>query len=239
VNGLYVTGANPEELHRLVVRELTRAGLDAEPRQLAASDLGITLVGMVHHRQAERSLATLRIAGASRSRTLRPGESVVAGVTLEEVRDDGVVLRRGAQTEFLPVYRHSSGPRRGELPAVSAPPPELAGFEEPQPGADIFSVRLSRDFVDETLDRQSDLDAMLYPGFAGPDGRMLLEVAAIAPGDLFDQLGLERGDVLMRVDGELIDERENPLWDVLDARSLVELVVARDGETRIVEVEID
>ena len=237
VNGLYVTGAAPVELRRLVVRELERLGLDAEPERLAASDLGLSLVGMVRHRHADESLATIRIAGQGRSHSFRPGETVIADVVLEEVRDDGVVLRRGERTELLPIYRGHSTSRSGLPPARA-----FAGPDEPEeelPSDDVRVVRLSRDSVELALDRREELESALHPGVVDPEGRVLLEIDAIEPGDLYDLLGLELGDVLMVVDGELIDERENPLWEVLEARSLVELVVGRNGEPQIVEIEID
>jgi len=226
VNGLYVRDADLEEVRRLVGIELARIGASSEPEILMARESGLTLVGMVRNARANRSLATIRIAREQRARSFRPGETVVDGIVLDRVRDDGVRLRRGERTEFLPVApsapAHTLSRNRGRpAPAVRI---EVGG-----PSIDDVR-RIDRVQLEQALATREELESLLDVGETDAAGRGLLEVVEVPRGSLFEQLGLSPGDVLVEVDGAPIYAERNPLWDVLARSSRVHLVVRR-GQT--------
>jgi predicted DsbA family dithiol-disulfide isomerase len=235
VNGLYARGADLEEVRRLVGIELARIGEQAEPEVLIASEAGLTLVGMIRNAREDRSLATIRIAREQRARSFRPGETIVGGVVLDAVREDGVVLRKGERVEFMAVV--PSPPARALSRNQGRPPPDVR-IEVGGPSIDDLRF-IDRVEVEAALVARDDLESLLEVEETDAAGRGLLQVAEIPRGSLFERVGLEAGDVLVEVDGSPIYAEDNPLWDVLATGSRVHLVVRRGGapwETRI-EVE--
>jgi hypothetical protein len=235
VNGLYVRGADLEEVRRLVGIELERIGEQPQPEVLIAREAGLTVVGMIRNAREYRSLATIRIAREQRARSFRPGETIVDGIVLEAVREDGVQLRKGERLEFLAVA--PSPPARTLSRNQGRPRPDVR-IEVGGPSVDDFRI-IDRTEVEAALAGRDDLESMLEVGEVDAAGRGLLRVAEIPRGTLFERVGLEPGDVLVEVDGSPIYAEDNPLWDVIATSSRIHLVVRRKGahwETRI-EVE--
>ena len=56
-----------------------------------------------------------------------------------------------------------------------------------------------------------------------------LRVTEVAPGSLYELLGIEPGDVLLGVNEQPIHEGDNPLWRALESEDEVRLRVMRRG----------
>ena len=100
----------------------------------------------------------------------------------------------------------------------------------PPPDA-IFNLR--RAALAPALRERAQLEARL--GFApgSHDGRRLLKLVKVEPGDAFDQLALQTDDVLLMVDGEWVTDAGNPLWRALEDRSEITLVLLRGTRRQI------
>jgi predicted DsbA family dithiol-disulfide isomerase len=235
VNGLYVRGADLEEVRRLVGIELASMGEQPEPELLIAREAGLTLLGMVRNAREYRSLATIRIAREQRARSFRPGETIVDGVVLDAVREHGVELRKGERIEFLPVV--PSAPARTLSRNQGRPRPEVR-IEVGGPSIDDFRI-VERIEVDEALSDREDLESMLDVGDFDAAGRGLLRVSEVPRGSLLERVGLQRGDVLVEVDGTPIYAEDNPLWDVFATGSRVHLIVRRGGAPWKTRIEVE
>jgi len=60
-------------------------------------------------------------------------------------------------------------------------------------------------------------------------GHRLLKIKEVAPGSLYDLLGLQAGDVIVGVNEQPVTEAFNPLWDALEQDDEVRLRVMRRG----------
>jgi S1-C subfamily serine protease len=91
--------------------------------------------------------------------------------------------------------------------------------------------------VPVTMDRNEVLVRLADPGLlealeplAPRDGDYpLLRVREVAPGSLYELLGLEPRDVILLVNERRVNEAENPLWRALEQEREVRVRVLRSG----------
>lgn len=149
----------------------------------------------------------------------------------------------GAQNygDFIVVIDAELARRAG---AVSAPPATVAPAPITTPQATPArlpdsTLTLSRAEISRLLAGRAALEQQLGHGDLDVDGRRLLVVASVVPGDLYERLGLRAGDVLMQVDGEWVDNQRNPLWDALRDRARVSVTIIRRGLPQTFEYVIE
>jgi type II secretory pathway component PulC len=195
--------------------------------QARESDLPLLLVGTVVRDEPDKSMAAIRVAGALLARNFRPGQRVLDDAVLERVERQRVLLRRGGALEFLPL---------ASAPDTATPVAQRAPLRTMPPPNSVIDLRRAE--VDRALRDLSDLERQLAPGALDVEGKRLLIVTAVEPGNLFDLLGLREHDVLMQVDGEWIHDQLNPLWDALRDRERVRLLVMRGGFPQTLEFVI-
>ncbi|WP_313318280.1 type II secretion system protein N [Stenotrophomonas sp.] len=98
------------------------AASDRSSRPPLLANSGATaprLLGTVVHAQAERSLAVLSVVGQS-AQTLHVGDDVGAGLRLEAIANDYVVVTRGTQRYALPLSGQA-GTARTRAASASGP----------------------------------------------------------------------------------------------------------------------
>jgi predicted DsbA family dithiol-disulfide isomerase len=260
INGRYLKGVHPYpvfkkhiddallSLGRIEVKAVEEKPVEKEKgyEDAETTDLPLTLVGTLVRRDASRSVATIREEGVESAGTYHSGEEVMDGVKLVKIERERVYLRDGADLEFLPLTR----PKGGEpLPEVeegaqekSAEGPteeEIAEAEATLPDPDVI-LTLSREEVTVGLEDRESLEQALEVGVLDVEGKRLLKIAEVPEGSLYEKLGLQPHDVLMRVNGEWVYEGHNPLWSALaDAEGPVIVRVMRGGFPQTFEYEIE
>jgi type II secretory pathway component PulC len=90
-------------------------------------------------------------------------------------------------------------------------------------------VFLDRELVRERMSDRVALSSALAPVEMTVDGYRQLRIDRSSPGDLYDLLGLQAGDVVVMVNEQPIHEGDNPLWDALDREGEVRLRVMGKG----------
>jgi 2-hydroxychromene-2-carboxylate isomerase len=233
VNGIYLKGPQSyADLARIVEGELgeqfdgasdTEAPDDPDPaalRNARLSELPLVLFATLVSESPAPALAGIRVLGENRSSLYRVGEEVMEGVELIAVERGRAFLRRGNAVEYL-VLQDSSGEGG---PALE--PPRVPLDLLPEPDA---VITLRRAWVSGALAKRGVLEARLEPGRGVHDGHRLLKLGEVEPGDLYEGLGLEAGDLIMLVDGEWLTDRQNPLWEALETRDAITLVFVRRG----------
>jgi general secretion pathway protein C len=194
---------------------------DADPVQAAAGGEGAsggpTLFGV---RSGGRGSAILAV-GSGPQQIYDVGDEVAPGLLLAEVGADFVILSRGGAKQKLgfPV------PEGGAAPAAYVPPVAPAAVAPAQQGG-VDPKRL----LDETalLPRMQD---------GRPNG---YQVMAPAASPTLQAAGLQRGDVLLAVDGVgLTPERVGELPQTLASASEVELRFERAGQVMTKRVRME
>jgi protein-disulfide isomerase/type II secretory pathway component PulC len=231
VNGRAVPSpANPDRLMWLVEEELKRTAAGGnkkaavEPTRLPLT-LRATIVG-------ESAGLGLALIGGSQpdapASVSREGERVAPGAILRRVGPEGVELLVAGRVETLSFATGkavSAAPgerpaaREGEAPPAPVSPPRTS----PMP------VYLDRELVRERMADRVALSAQLQPVPMTVDGYRLLRLGEVAPGSLYELLGLQAGDVIVAVNEQPIHEGDNPLWDALDREKEVRVRVMRRG----------
>ena len=125
-------------------------------------------------------------------------------------------------------------PPRAKSPTDASPAPQPIALPEPDAILD-----LRRAEIDAALRDRAELERRLVFAPGIHDGRRLLKVAEVRPGDLFDQLGLRAGDVLLVVDGAWVTDLANPLWEALAERQETTLAVLRGPRRQIYRYSIE
>lgn len=88
---------------------------------------------------------------------------------------------------------------------------------------------LSREWLDEQLVAESTLRAHFKPGELEVEGVHLLKLKNIEGSEFYRTLGLQEGDVVMRVNGEWVHEAQNNLFAALESEDTVSVIVMRKG----------
>lgn len=221
VNGLYLKGPVPDEDFRALVDGELRARGIAPPTSLGSdasgSEIPLVLVGTLVDPDPQRSLAAFESETWQATRSFRPGEEVLEGVTLARVESRRVFVRRADGTTEVLALSAASAAHDGEAP------PAL----EPRESGGV--LHLSREAVDRALEDRDALEERLAPGRLDVEGHHLLKLQEIEPGSLYEALGLLPGDVVMQVDGVFVHDDYNPLWETLRTRSQLTVTVMRGG----------
>ena len=214
---------------------LAPAGAEVE-EDLEATRLPLTLLGTVAALEPENAWASIEDRETKVTRTVRVNDVVKPGATVLRIERKRVVLtENGAPRELLlaeegalqlaavPGGRPNAvpRPRRAPGPIARQPrgiPPELPGSPE-APDADIRNPA--------TLFSQ----ARILPKYE--NGQMVgVQLNAIKPGSMFEQIGIQNGDVIKELNGIKIDSPEQSakiLLEFVDAKSFI-VVVDRTGQ---------
>lgn len=227
----------------------------AKRQEVAAPEtpLNLSLKGVFVHSEAQRAFAIISAPGAA-DKPYRVGDGLPGGAKLSEIYADHVLLDRNRRFETLRLPQGKStgapagraGPApipggRGPVPTarapMPAPPPEpddAAGEDEMDVGARL------REYRQKLLARPGEAAqlARMQPVMEGGT----LKGYKLTPGKdpaLFQQVGLQAGDVVTSVNGITLD---NPaelgrVIDQLSNAEQLELMVENGGQSRPVHLD--
>jgi len=224
VNGLHASpDVRPADLVWLIERELATLGI-ASPRSVAAethSTSPFELQGVLVSPHAGQGLALLSPSVApERLGAYREGDAIATGLVVRRITGGGIELLRDGQVERLGFGTQPVPPSAAESPA------QTAAVQRPHRAV---PVTLDRDRVLVLLADRIALAQALQPAPMPVDGHRLLKLQSVAPGSLYELLGLESGDVILMVNEQPLTEAFNPLWDALEKEDEVRLRVIRRG----------
>lgn len=245
INGFYLPGlADIQEFRALIDSELFRLSHPGSGKtapqaiaQAKPSQLPLLLTGVVTRSGSGGGSAVILPRDSDGGAvTYRPGDVLMPGVTLIRVARNRVYLRNEGQLEYLMLTR-------GPSPILSIPvglekdmdmePPSgddeltraVEAFSLPNPDA-VFE--LTREQVQEAL-LTSDLGGSELEGVViAQDAPLLLRVASVEPGGIYELLDLQSGDVLIEVNGEPIHSGGDLLRRALEDEPQVDLAILRE-----------
>ena len=165
----------------------------------------------------------------------REGDTI-GGANIRLILREKVVLTVDGEDEVLEMEQILD--QSGRIPADRSSAPLRAGLQE-RPD-DQFSI--DRDIIDDALSDVGNLmrQVRIRPYFrdGNPEGVLL---SGIRRGSIFEQMGLESGDVIKGVNGEPIRSVDDAmaLYQGLRSESSVQVQIERDGSPRTISYRID
>lgn len=247
INGLYIKGPRSYEYYaRWIGRELERLGLDPGQPHPRAGDFaihggtpretGLPLVLSGTSLSSEPQNSTALIAVESGSATaFRRGDSPLDNVRLHAIRADHVLLDnagtlerlslRGDEGSGVRVRMTSSAPRdEATLRRIEQPAGEERKLVEP-----TAVLPLGREWLEAQLRNREELEKRFVAAEHQVDGHNLLRLEGIEDNEFFAALGLEEGDVVVRVNDTWVHSEQNQLWDALASGQVVDVTFMRNG----------
>lgn len=208
-------------------------------RTVAPSRFEARLVGTVV--AGEHSAAILKIGGEQV--VFFVGDTIRPGVTLHQVEEQAIVIERGGAHEKIEMQADEILP---------APPPSA----QMKIGSPLHSNRLqagnqkssppptralwNRPFQSPSRVLKQPKEAIFLPHFVG--GKAIgIRIANIPSGSFYAKAGLRNGDVIRRINGELIttpDQAKGKLNEAQKASS-IEFEIMRAGRILQVKRELD
>ena len=158
----------------------------------------------------------------------------------EALRDqvDAALRRRGLPVPRPPAAAVATGGDQGSpsvAPATVPPASQTSGVPS-------SSIALSPGLVQRALADRPQLERNLdHPTTdlgPGIGHRALVRLGPVRAGTLYEAMGLQEGDVILRVDGTLLLERGDALFDALGSRPTVTVQVLRHGLPQTFEYRI-
>lgn len=214
-------GTIPEELGPLEGTSL----LDAEGA--ASTTLPITLVGTIILTNPLKSLAAIRDTGLNKTESYRVGENLLGKAKIAKIERKKVYFQNqdSGNLEYVEIKEEALPERIG---MVGAPREGIKKISE-----DNFVV--DKGFVDTTLENINQVitQARAVPNFV--DGKVNgFKLFAIKPGSIYEQLGLQNGDIVLKVNGIALDSPAKALELYGDLQNLTELTIdyEREGSRR-------
>nr|WP_010131189.1 thioredoxin domain-containing protein [Microbulbifer agarilyticus] len=249
INGLYTRGPKSYEHYAMwVARELQRNGISpgsihpqadrysaAGDAQVQHTQLPLRLEGTSLSTAAENSSALIAVDDKEAARfTL--GASLLQKVRLTYIHKDHVILNNDGIVERLNLRGEQS--ESSDLPPLTRRAPRDAATMQriEQPAGETRRLipadgvlPLGQEWLRQQLLAREELAKKFVLAEHEVDGYKLLRLEGIADSEFFAALGLEEGDVVLRVNDEWVHSGQNPLWDALVSGEVTDVTFMRNG----------
>jgi type II secretory pathway component PulC len=156
------------------------------------------------------------------------GDEIPGGGRVTSVHRDEIVVERAGRRERLVLSGRPMRESAADTPAIS----DRALVTE-----HVVSLPLAPDLLERIRGDRAALERQLTPGELEVDGTHLLKITGTEYSDVFERLGLERGDVVMRVNDQWVHEKANHLFTTLAAGGATTVVIVRRGIPRLIELQ--
>ncbi|WP_373999427.1 type II secretion system protein GspC [Bdellovibrio bacteriovorus] len=202
------------------------------------SQLPLTLIGTLVHSNPDKSLAAIDVRGKNQVVSYSPGKEIEGMASIIRVERQKVIFRNlnSNRLEYIEMKKDA-----GKV-AFGAGRPAAAGGKEVQSvGNNNFVIKRA-----DLLKYTNDLSSILMqaravpnrePGTGAINGFRLLDMQ---PGSIYEQLGLQRMDVIKSVDGTPVDSpaKAMELYNTLKNSPKVSLQIERNGKTETMTYNI-
>ncbi len=209
---------------------------DSDP---VPSKLPINVIGTLVHSNPAKSLAALEIKSKNLSGSYSTGADLEGLATIEKIERNMVFIRNSASgvLEYLELNKGAAKVAFGaSKPEVTKP-----GKEVQSVGNNTFAIKRS-----DLLKYTNDLSSVLMQARAVPNrdpntGEINgFRVLDMQPGSIYEQLGLQRMDVIKGVNGEPVDsvQKAMEMYNTLKNGTQVKMQIERSGKTETFTYDI-
>lgn len=203
---------------------------DADP---IPSNLPLNLIGTLVHSNPEKSIAAIEVKSKSMTGSYVTGADIEGLAKVEKVERNLVFIRNNNTGAMEYIEMKSANKVSFDASKISSTPAK-AGGEVVTTGTNQFQIKRS-----DLLKYTNDLSSVLMQARAVPNrdpntgeinGFRLLDMQ---PGSIYEQLGLQRMDVIKGVNGEPIDsvQKAMEMYNTLKNGTQVKLQVERGGKS--------
>lgn len=202
------------------------------------SQLPLNLIGTLVHSNPEKSLAAIDVRGKNQVVSYSPGKEIEGMAAILKVERQKVIFRNlnSNRLEYIEMKKD------GNKVAFGAGTKSIGGEKDVQKAGDNNFVIKRADLLKYT----SDLSSILMqaravpnrePGTGNVNGFRLLDMQ---PGSIYEQLGLQRMDVIKSVDGTPVDSaaKAMELYNTLKNSPKVTLQIERNGKSETMTYNI-
>lgn len=210
---------------------------DAPP---VLSSLPLGLVGTLVHSNPEKSIAAIELKGKNQTLSFVPKRDIEGMATVVSIERTRVILRNlnSNRLEYIEMKKDGKVSFGAGLRTATV----ATGSKEVQKtGDNQFAIKRT-----DLLKYTNDLSSVLMqaravpnraPGTGEINGYRLLD---IQPGSIFEQLGLQRMDVIKGVDGNPVDSpgKAMELYNALKNSPKLSIQVERNGKTENMQYSI-
>lgn len=211
-----------------------------------ASKLPLSLLATMESDDPDYSMATILHTDNKALGAYTPKDELRPGVFVERVERGKVVLRNGAQLEYLTI---------GAVPPPAPPPTAVPVAEEEKPADDrtiegaaeaiscdeaMNNCTVDKAFVEKLMANPAQLtkQARIVP-FVEDDVTKGYKFYGIRPGSLPKLLGLKNGDLLTSVNGHELQSIDQAMDLYNKLRRASHLSVTIDRKGKVIQKEID
>jgi len=214
-----------------------------QPKPVVVSPLRIKLLGTIVAQ--EHGAAIIALRQGSEQQVFFIGDTIQPGVILKTVEAEAIVVERNGKLERIsleqgPRLTSSALPLRPTMGGATAP--VTAGVS---PSTFITAQTTRKSMSRNQLQKQlQNFPALLSQARVMPHlvhgkaaGFMISE---IAPGSLYQQAGLQNGDIIVSVNGKRITgaKQAMSMYQTLQTASAIDLELLRAGQARRIHYEI-
>ncbi len=199
----------------------------------SAQALGVTVVGVIASERDERSIVLVRTS-AGATKTFVVGESV-EGMQIKRVTRDFVFFKIGERVEKVRVGESTDDAMTDAAPVVAGF--SSSGFEK-KGNQVVMSTALREHLVQKELGKIL-MQAAAVPHYEGGELRGF-RFWEIDKGSVFDRVGLQDGDVVTVVNGQVLSDvgRTIQLLNTLKQASRADITVVRQGVEQSIEIVV-
>lgn len=193
------------------------------------SQLPLTLIGTLVHSNPEKSIATIETKGKNQVISYTPGKDIEGMASILKVERQKVIFRNLNSNRLEYIEMKKDGNKVAFGGGIKA----SGGKEVMQTSDNTYAIKRA-----DLLKYTNDLSSVLMqaravpnrePGTGNINGFRILDMQ---PGSIYEQLGLQRMDVIKSVDGTPVDSpaKAMELYNSLKNSPKVTLQIERNGK---------
>ncbi len=175
------------------------------------------------------------VASNDRTQVVGVGDVLEGGEVVRAIDEAGVWIDWGDIRQVIPV-------QRADLTSLVRIEKDVVPVEDAIAGGVevVAQLRWPVEVLDARYIEEALFEAGQLAGSIQADGTSGLDVVSVASGQLYDQIGLRKGDTILRINGKSVDSQGLPAdtpTDVLNSGSL-DLEILRDGTRQVIRVNL-
>lgn len=247
----------PPDRQAILARNLFNASVLApvappapEDEDLEATKLPLKLLGTAAAGDPGKSWAAVEDLETRKHSVVRPKDQLRGQATVLRIERRRIVLQNGSRREELALDQEEPAPagKRPQARTAAAPPAPPSGAADASVGARVRRLaenrfQVARSDVESAARNPAALfsQARIMPRYES--GQMNgVQLNAIKPGSLFEQIGIQSGDTITQFNGIRItspEESAQLMRELSEARQFNVVVQGSDGRERTLTYELD
>lgn len=237
INGLYVKGPQTTAgFSYYIDKELARIS-HAQPE---LSRLPIRLLATSVSSIPDDSTAIIEFVDSGDIQTFRTGSQLTNTLVLIAIEESRVLVNNQGQLEIISLKNGDNVQAAlKDIAAAEIDVTQSASSSESSHSQEseqnyrelkpTGNMTLSRQWVQDQLSRKEELESYFYAAEHEVEGVHLLKLKHVDEHPFYKTLGLRSGDVVLRVNEQFVHDAHNALWENLQNKDRVKMLIMRKG----------